>query len=136
MDVSEISAQFKEMMTEGRFVMKDPWGNDTDLVLVIAGPYSHAMRAGRHKHQDKIVERTMRGAVTLTAKERENLEDEFLAEMIQGWSGLTENGREVIRTDVEAIKLLRVAPWVREQVEAIVTDRMEFNARLETGARA
>ena len=128
MDIAELGAQFKEATTEGQFEMLDPFGGKTDLVLAIAGPYSYARREARFKYQDAL--RELQGNYSrpkhVAANDLEKIEDEYLAAHVVGWHGLTNEGSPVVRTDQEALVLLRRAPWLRAQVHKIVNDEKAF----------
>lgn len=126
MDISELGAQFREATTNGDFPVLDPFGNKTDFIVAIAGPYSYARREARYKYQDAVSAATGRGKKPLEAKEAEKIEDEYLAAHIVGWHGLTRKGEPVIRTDHEALHLIRTAPWIRAQVQKIVSDEKAF----------
>jgi hypothetical protein len=132
MEISELGAQFHEAKSNGDFSMLDPFGAPTDLVLAIAGPYSLAKREARYKYQDALNEATNRGRKPIKAKDAEKFEDEFLADLVVGWHGLEDNGKPVIRTDEEAVALLRRAPWIREQVLKVVSDDKAFLRRLRS----
>lgn len=136
MDIADLLPAFKEGMSNGEFAILDPFGKPTDLVLAIAGPYSHERHEARHQLQDAISKASFNSTqphkrTPIPSKDMEKLEDEYLASQVLGWSGLTEHGKPLIRTNDEALRLLRRAPWIRQQVNRIVSDDKAFMQQLQ-----
>ena len=74
-----------------------------------------------------------RAAASLKKKTREidldqNESDavELLAKCTKGWSGITENGKEVVFNYDNAVQLYTKYLWLREQIDRFMADRSNF----------
>lgn len=84
--------------------------------------------------ESEIAKNTMkrRAQKQLNSRSKQNIDEtiefntQFLAKLITGWTGINENNEPLEYSRENAAELLRKYAWVREQVDAFVTERSNF----------
>ena len=95
----------------------------TDIKILLAGTDSSCYRNAVSSHARKNSERN-RAQIDLEEAEKNTCE--ILASCTLGWSGLTENGKELQYSKQSAIDLYKKHKWLRQQVDRFIGDRTNF----------
>lgn len=76
------------------------------------------------------MKRTQQGLpIEVTPEELEDRRDDalrLLAAATLSWEGVVVSGQEIACSEEEAFKLYRKFPWIKDQVDAFVSDRANF----------
>jgi len=98
--------------------VKDPLGNDTDFYITLAGIDSKRFKAAMVK---------MRKAILANPEaDLDVLKAEAIAECILSWRGLTDNDKEVEFTLLRGENLFLSAPYIYEQANDFIGERINF----------
>lgn len=110
------------------FDLRDPVdGTPTGIRLRIAGPDSLTQRRAELKMVDQLAEAAdPQGRVSAETRERIRLE--ALAACVLDWELPGEDGPTPLTT-ANVLRLLGLARWVREQVDAFAGDRTPYRSR-------
>jgi len=101
-------------------VVKDEYGKDTNLVLILKGRDSKAYRDGRRAHQKAVIE-AMTNKQNLDSLDDEKLDVDTFVAMTIGWKGTDEEFSEKLCRE-----LYTKAPYVRDQVDLFIGNRANF----------
>lgn len=97
--------------------------NGQPVTVTIAGSYSARYR----KVQDSITQRMLkRKQLTLTPEQLMENRIELIASCVLGWTEIEDDGKPLPCTKDNAARLVRVAPWVRDQLEEAQHDHAGF----------
>ena len=105
------------------FKMVTPDGSVQEAKLTVRGAHSAKVRDFQRSVQNKWQQRDAaakrRGkdkAEELTPEEYDSLGVDSACARLIGWEGFTEDGKEVLYSESEAIRLMTDYPFLREQV--------------------
>lgn len=119
----ETGKTVSEREDEGTTVnVLDEVGNPTGDTILVAGTYSTRYRKAQNDLRSKSVKH--RGPVTGDLVDERQLE--VIAASIISWEGFTSGGKPIPYNRHNAVALLTACPWIREQVEAAMTDHAAF----------
>lgn len=98
-------------------------GQPVGASITVYGQDSDVYRSEIRKYEDRVVEYAKRNRGKVMPSEmRDELALERLVACVESIDGLTENGEPL----TDAARLFTKYPWIREQVEAGVTERANF----------
>ncbi|MFC0199263.1 hypothetical protein [Paracoccus rhizosphaerae] len=125
MQLNDILADSQDQDRGRDFELADPvTGKPVGITLRIAGPDSETQHRARIAFTDELAEASDDyGRVPAVAREKARLNN--LARCILGWH-ILEDGSPVPLNHANALRLLRSALWVQEQVDAFAADRAAF----------
>jgi hypothetical protein len=98
--------------------------------ILVAGTYSNVYRRAQDKQRDKMLR--MRRS-KMTGAEMLTQQLELAAACCINWEGFISNGKLVLCNAQNALAVLAVAPWIREDVEAQMTDHASFFSTPDNG---
>lgn len=94
------------------------------VTVTIAGSYSARYR----KAQDGITQRALkRKQLTMTPEQLVENRIELVAACVLAWTEIEDQGKPLPCTKENAARLVRVAPWVRDQLEEAQHDHAGFS---------
>ncbi len=97
------------------------------IVFHILGSDSFAYRDKRTELARRRVQKYDNGrGPNINVDEIEDNACELLAACTTGWSSFPENGKEITFSEKEAYRIYRQYPWIKEQIDAAVSDRAIF----------
>ncbi len=114
------------------FEIKDPDGNPTGVVFVLAGPPHPQRKAAEHARQRRLMREAQKGnRLMADPAETEAERPKLLAAMTLGWSGYTRDGQPVAFSQEEAEKLYAdpAMVWLADQVDEALGNRQLFTKR-------
>lgn len=111
--------------------LNDEQGNPADpkVTVTVAGTYSKRYRSAQDANR-KWWRKHARSKPSDDVIDGQALE--LIAACIIAWSGFTADGKDYPLTKANAIHLLTVMPWVREQIETAMTDHEGFFSTAST----
>jgi hypothetical protein len=97
------------------------------VTITLAGSDSDRFqRVQRHNLNRRLKNSGRRGNVTLTAEELDAEKIETLVACTISWSGIQRRGAPIDCTPDNARSVYKDFPWVREQADEFVNDRVNF----------
>lgn len=125
MDLSEVAAGVADQDRGAWLDVVDPVsGVPIAIRFRLAGPDSETQRRAQLKLADELAELAdLDGRVT--AEQRERARIDCLARCVLGWE-VEEEGEPVPFTHRNVVRVLRMAKWLQEQVDAFAADRRNF----------
>lgn len=125
MQLNDILADAHDQDRGRDFELADPvTGKPAGITLRLAGPDSATQHRARLALTDELSE-AMGDDGRVSAVDREKARLNSLARCILGWH-ILEDGEPVPFTHANALRLLRGALWVQQQVDAFASDRAAF----------
>lgn len=125
----------KKACNEGAdFVPTHPnTGSPLDVVIRVLGRdsdiYVSTLRKLSNKRMRNLGINPASVRQTITSERQFEEELELLARCIKSWEGfLGEDGEPIPCNYENAVEILREFPWLREQIDAFITDRSNFLA--------
>lgn len=101
------------------------YGPDAKPVTVkVAGTYSNHYRRAQERQRDRMM-KSARGRLNGDVLQQ-NLLD-LTASCVLAWEGIFDGETPVPCTKDNAVLLLEVAPWLREQIEEAMSDHQGFS---------
>jgi hypothetical protein len=97
--------------------------NSKPVTMTVAGTYSPTYRKAVAANRDKWLRQRSR---EMDGDQMDKQSLRTAAACIKGWDGLFSGGAPVPCTKDNVVALLDEAPWIREQVEAAMTDHASF----------
>ncbi|CAM3388383.1 hypothetical protein PANO111632_17265 [Paracoccus nototheniae] len=129
MQLNDILADAQDQDRGRDFELADPLtGKPCGITLRIAGPDSATQHRARLALTDELAE-AMDESGRVPAAARESARLNSLARCILGWH-ILEADEPVPFTHANALRLLRSALWVQQQVDAFASDRAAFRGTL------
>jgi hypothetical protein len=102
--------------------LRDPVsGEPTGIRFLVAGPDSSAQHRAQLAMVDELAELADADG-RISAEDREMVRLRALAKVVLGWE-VVEEGRPVTFNTVNVLRVLRAARWLREQVDAMASER-------------
>lgn len=131
MDLSELDAgkESGEVMKLRHPVSKE----ELPVTIALVGIDSERFRAAsREIINRRLKNQTRRRDTSVKVEEIEAESLEQLAAATLGWEGVELDGKALPFSHVNALKLYRRLPWVKDQVDTFVADRENFLKALPT----
>jgi len=97
------------------------FGDDEPVTWTVVGTYSKRYRKALDASATKLRQRKSDDIAAL----REDALD-LVAECSLGWTGFFENGAPLTFSKANALKVLKLAHWIREQIETAMEDHEGF----------
>ncbi len=122
MDLNEIASAVDDHNRGSEFELTDPvTGQGTGIKFRVAGPDSGIQRRAELKMVDELAE--MAGPDgRVSAENRERCRIASLARCVLGWT-IEEDGNPLPFNHANVVRVLRMARWVENQVDAFAGDR-------------
>jgi len=98
-------------------------GRKRDVTMLVAGTYSDVYKNAMDAQRERII--AERRTEIDPAESRRN-QLEVIASCVLGWEGIMSRGVPIPLSVENVITVLEAAPWIREQVEAAMTDHAGF----------
>jgi hypothetical protein len=118
------------------FKMVTPDGNVQEAKLTVRGAHSTKVRDFQRSVQNQWQQRDAaakrRGkekADELSPEEYDDLGVRSACARLIGWEGFTEDGKEVLYSESEAVRLMTDYPFLREQVVKESEDSVNFRSK-------
>jgi len=116
------------------FELKLPTGASSGAKLTIIGDLSPTVKAyGRRKFQEfqqrQAIAKRKNREDELDLDEAEDMAVESALVRLIGWEGITENGKEVPFSKEKAAEVLKVHPWIREEITKEAGDILNFQPK-------
>lgn len=92
------------------------------VTVRVAGTYSKTFKDAESKQRRKMLKRRQ----APSGDELEARQLELEAACVLGWEGFVAGGKPVPHNYENALKILRVMPWVRRQVQRAMEDHAAF----------
>ena len=102
------------------------YDGDTAVGITLRGQDSRTFRQASHDISNKRMERQVK---KLTAEALERNTRELLAACTVDWQCIEMNGEPLKCTRENADRLYAELPWIREQVDAFVSNRANFTGK-------
>ncbi len=99
-------------------------GKELGITITIVGADSERYRKNLRSLANSRLNRKARKTASLEEAEEDGLE--LLAKATLGWKGVVVDGAEIPFSPLEAKKLYKRFPWIKEQVDAAIADRRTF----------
>ena len=111
--------------------LKNPvTGEKLDIVLNVIGTDNPKFKmADRAITKKNLKKNSKGGRVNLGGLDLEETEEDAIklaATCIQGWKNVVIDDKKVNYSSAAAVDLLKEYPWIRDQVEEFVSDRVNF----------
>ena len=98
-------------------------GEDLGITITLIGTDSKTFRDISKSRATASLKKKSR-EIDLDQNEQDSIE--LLARCTKGWSGITENGKDIPFTHENAVKLYTKYLWLREQIDRFMADRSNF----------
>ena len=98
-------------------------GEDLGITITLIGTDSKTFRDISKSRATASLKKKTR-EIDLDQNESDSVE--LLAECTKGWSGITENGKEIVFSFENAVQLYTKYLWLREQIDRFMADRSNF----------
>ena len=98
-------------------------GEDLGITITLIGTDSKTFRDISKSRATASLKKKTR-EIDLDQNESDAVE--LLAKCTKGWSGITENGKEVVFSFDNAVQLYTKYLWLREQIDRFMVDRSNF----------
>jgi len=97
------------------------------MTVTVHGPYSKVYKKANHDLLNRRLARANRsgGKITATAEELESQGFDILVKIVAGWN-ITLDGEKPKATESKIREVFTDYPWLREQVDAGVSDTKAF----------
>lgn len=116
------------------FNLKLPTGVDSDAKLTVIGEYSPVVKAyGRKRFQEyqqrQLMAKRKGKDEEISLDEAEEMQVENALVRLVGWSGITEEGKEIKFSKEKAREVLTAHPWIRDQIISESNDVLNFSPK-------
>ena len=118
LDTSKVAEEGAELL-----VSHPTTGEDLDIKIVLIGTDSKTFRDISKIRATMALKKKTR-EIDLDQNEQDSIE--LLAKCTKGWSGITENGKEVAFSYDNAVQIYTKYLWLREQIDRFMADRSNF----------
>ena len=98
-------------------------GEDLGIVITLIGTDSKTFRDISKIRATMALKKKTR-EIDLNQNEQDSIE--LLARCTKGWSGITENGKDIPFSHENAVELYTKYLWLREQIDRFMADRSNF----------
>ena len=98
-------------------------GEDLGITITLIGTDSKTFRDISKSRATASLKKKTR-EIDLDQNESDAVE--LLAKCTKGWTGITENGKEVAFSDDNAVQIYTKYLWLREQIDRFMADRSNF----------
>ena len=98
-------------------------GEDLGIVITLIGTDSKTFRDISKIRATMALKKKTR-EIDLDQNEQDSIE--LLARCTKGWSGITENGKDIPFNHENAVQLYTKYLWLREQIDRFMADRSNF----------
>ena len=98
-------------------------GEDLGITITLIGTDSKTFRDISKSRATASLKKKSR-EIDLDQNEQDSIE--LLARCTKGWSGITENGKEIAFSYDNAVQLYTKYLWLREQIDRFMADRSNF----------
>ena len=98
-------------------------GEDLGITITLIGTDSKTFRDISKSRATASLKKKTR-EIDLDQNESEAVE--LLAKCTKGWTGITENGKEIVFSHDNAVQLYTKYLWLREQIDRFMADRSNF----------
>ena len=98
-------------------------GEDLGITITLIGTDSKTFRDISKSRATASLKKKTR-EIDLDQNESDAVE--LLAKCTKGWSGITENGKEIVFSHDNAVQLYTKYLWLREQIDRFMADRSNF----------
>lgn len=106
-----------------------PNGEATDVKVKVLGADSKAYKDRQKELMDRRIKNRK---MTISAEDIENEALSTLASCVVAWEGVCDDNGAIKHSDAAVRKLLKENNWLREQIDAEVSDRSRFLSGFET----
>lgn len=98
-------------------------GEDLGITITLIGTDSKTFRDISKSRATASLKKKTR-EIDLDQNESDAVE--LLAKCTKGWTGITENGKEIVFSHDNAVQLYTKYLWLREQIDRFMADRSNF----------
>ena len=98
-------------------------GEDLGITITLIGTDSKTFRDISKSRATASLKKKTR-EIDLDQNEQDSIE--LLARCTKGWSGITENGKDIPFNHENAVELYTKYVWLREQIDRFMADRSNF----------
>jgi len=100
-------------------------GDDKPVTWTVVGTYSGRYRKALDAQADKRFRSRSRQPDDLDQIREDSID--LVADCSLAWDGFYDNGQPLAFSKASAVKVLKLAPWIREQVERAMDDHAGFS---------
>ena len=118
LDTSKVAEEGAELL-----VSHPTTGEDLGITIILIGTDSKTFRDISKSRATASLKKKTR-EIDLDQNESDAVE--LLAKCTKGWTGITENGKEVAFSYDNAVQLYTKYLWLREQIDRFMADRSNF----------
>ena len=118
LDTAKVAEEGAEL-----FVAHPTTGEDLGITITLIGTDSKTFRDISKSRATASLKKKTR-EIDLDQNESDAVE--LLAKCTKGWTGITENGKEVAFSFDNAVQLYTKYLWLREQIDRFMADRSNF----------
>ena len=118
LDTAKVAEEGAEL-----FVAHPTTGEDLGITITLIGTDSKTFRDISKSRATASLKKKTR-EIDLDQNESDAVE--LLAKCTKGWTGITENGKEVAFSYDNAVQLYTKYLWLREQIDRFMADRANF----------
>ena len=118
LDTAKVAEEGAEL-----FVAHPTTGEDLGITITLIGTDSKTFRDISKSRATASLKKKTR-EIDLDQNESDAVE--LLAKCTKGWTGITENGKEVAFSFDNAVQLYTKYLWLREQIDRFMADRANF----------
>ena len=118
LDTSKVAEEGAELL-----VSHPTTGEDLGIKITLIGTDSKTFRDISKSRATASLKKKSR-EIDLDQNESDAVE--LLAKCTKGWSGITENGKDIPFTHDNAVQLYTKYLWLREQIDRFMADRSNF----------
>ena len=118
LDTSKVAEEGAELL-----VSHPTTGEDLGIQITLIGTDSKTFRDISKSRATASLKKKSR-EIDLDQNEQDSIE--LLAKCTKGWTGITENGKEVAFSYDNAVQLYTKYLWLREQIDRFMADRSNF----------
>lgn len=98
-------------------------GDELDATIKVYGKDSSVFQNAIKQRAKAQIARKSKD-IDLESNEKDSIE--LLADCTQGWSGISEGGKQIECTRSNAVDIYTKYKWIREQVDIAIGDRANF----------
>ena len=98
-------------------------GDELDATIKVYGKDSSVFQNAIKQRAKAQIARKSKD-IDLDANDKDSIE--LLADCTQGWSGISEGGKQIECTRSNAVDIYTKYKWIREQVDIAIGDRANF----------